>query len=120
MLEGLSGRTWQKVGSSATDGDSKSGALMAAADYSELGLYWLVFEMKEYSLGKHGPYPPGFHPPGFYPRVVVEFEVKGNECGEHFHVPLLLSPSSYTTYRGKPDDAVGMGRDVRGVQYSKR
>lgn len=84
---------WQKVGSSATDGDGRSGALMAAADYLEPGTYRLIFETEKYFLGKHGR-------AGFYPRVVVEFEVKESQCGEHFHVPLLLSPFSYTTYRG--------------------
>ena len=67
--------------------------LMAAADCLEPGMYRLIFETEKYFLGKHGR-------AGFYPRVVVEFEVKESECGEHFHVPLLLSPFSYTTYRG--------------------
>ena len=34
----------------------------------------------------------------FYPEVSVVFEV--TEPGRHHHVPLLLSPFSYTTYRG--------------------
>lgn len=34
---------------------------------------------------------------GFYPEVVVTFTVSGDE---HFHVPLLLSPYGYSTYRG--------------------
>ena len=34
----------------------------------------------------------------FYPRVVVEFTVAAGEG--HYHVPLLLSPFGYTTYRG--------------------
>jgi 5-hydroxyisourate hydrolase len=33
----------------------------------------------------------------FYPEVVVAFTVAGDE---HFHVPLLLSPFGYSTYRG--------------------
>ncbi len=33
----------------------------------------------------------------FYPEVVVTFVVDGDE---HFHVPLLLSPYGYSTYRG--------------------
>ncbi len=33
----------------------------------------------------------------FYPEVVVAFSVEGDE---HFHVPLLLSPFGYSTYRG--------------------
>jgi 5-hydroxyisourate hydrolase len=35
---------------------------------------------------------------GFYPQVTVEFEVTA--AGEHHHVPLLLSPFGYSTYRG--------------------
>ena len=34
---------------------------------------------------------------GFYPEVVVTFTVEGDE---HFHVPLLLNPYGYSTYRG--------------------
>lgn len=37
----------------------------------------------------------------FYPEVVVAFTVGGDEPhDEHFHVPLLLSPYGYSTYRG--------------------
>ena len=35
----------------------------------------------------------------FYPEVVVTFTV-GGSAGEHFHVPLLLNPFGYSTYRG--------------------
>lgn len=35
--------------------------------------------------------------PAFYPEVVVTFAVAGDD---HFHVPLLLSPFGYSTYRG--------------------
>ena len=35
----------------------------------------------------------------FYPEVVVTFTVSGS-AGEHFHVPLLLNPFGYSTYRG--------------------
>jgi len=34
----------------------------------------------------------------FYPEVTVTFEITGP--GEHYHVPLLLSPFAYSTYRG--------------------
>lgn len=34
----------------------------------------------------------------FYPRVVVEFEI--TDPAQHYHVPLLVSPHGYTTYRG--------------------
>jgi 5-hydroxyisourate hydrolase len=35
---------------------------------------------------------------GFYPYVAVVFEL--NAPNEHYHVPLLLSPFGYSTYRG--------------------
>ncbi len=35
---------------------------------------------------------------GFYPEVCITFEV--TEPGEHYHIPLLLSPFGYSTYRG--------------------
>lgn len=35
---------------------------------------------------------------GFYPVVQVVFEVKGT--GQHYHIPLLISPYGYSTYRG--------------------
>jgi 5-hydroxyisourate hydrolase len=39
----------------------------------------------------------GYDPNGFFPRVVIEFRVTGSK---HYHVPLLLSPFGYSTYRG--------------------
>jgi 5-hydroxyisourate hydrolase len=36
--------------------------------------------------------------PSFYPEVTVTFEIAGQ--GGHYHVPLLLSPFAYSTYRG--------------------
>ena len=36
--------------------------------------------------------------PSFYPEVTVTFEMTGE--GGHYHVPLLLSPYAYSTYRG--------------------
>jgi 5-hydroxyisourate hydrolase len=51
------------------------------------GSYRLVFDTGSY-LG----------PEAFYPEVVVTFRVTG--AGQHYHVPLLLSPFAYSTYRG--------------------
>jgi 5-hydroxyisourate hydrolase len=36
--------------------------------------------------------------PGFYPEVSVQFVVERGE--DHYHLPLLLSPYGYSTYRG--------------------
>ncbi|KAJ8588399.1 transthyretin [Rhizopogon salebrosus TDB-379] len=54
------------------------------------GLYKIVFKPKEY-----------FEKTGrkcFYPWVEITFEVENTE--EHYHIPLLISPYSFTTYRG--------------------
>jgi 5-hydroxyisourate hydrolase len=37
---------------------------------------------------------------GFFPEVVIAFAVPDDEPDGHFHVPLLLSPFGYSTYRG--------------------
>jgi 5-hydroxyisourate hydrolase len=36
----------------------------------------------------------------FFPEVEVKFVVRQEQKGEHFHVPVLLGPFGYTTYRG--------------------
>ena len=45
-----------------------------------------------------GPYFAARETASFYPEVAVTFEM--TEGGEHYHVPLLLSPFAYSTYRG--------------------
>ncbi|THH06727.1 hypothetical protein EW145_g3887 [Phellinidium pouzarii] len=54
------------------------------------GLYKIVFQTKNYfdTVNREC----------FYPWVEITFEVK--EINQHYHIPLLLSPYSYTTYRG--------------------
>ena len=45
-----------------------------------------------------GPYFAAQDVPAFYPRVAIDFEV--TDPAAHHHVPLLLSPFAYSTYRG--------------------
>ncbi len=54
------------------------------------GTYRLVFDTAGY-FGSTGQ-------AGFFPHVAVDFEVA--DATQHYHVPLLLSPFSYSTYRG--------------------
>jgi 5-hydroxyisourate hydrolase len=56
----------------------------------EAGVYQLVFET--------GPFWAGLGIAAFHPRVVVEFDLR--DPRQHHHVPLLISPFGYTTYRG--------------------
>jgi 5-hydroxyisourate hydrolase len=87
-LERLSGAAdWTVVGAGRTDDD---GRLVALAGTVAAGTYRLVFDTAAY-----------FHADGrraFYPHVSIAFEVGESEA--HCHVPLLLSPFGYTTYRG--------------------
>jgi len=67
-----------------TDGDGRWTALSSPA---EPGTYRLVFATGAYFRGR-----------SFHPQVTVEFAVQ--DADQHHHVPLLLSPFGYTTYRG--------------------
>ena len=75
---------WLPVAQGKTDFD---GRLSAWTPELSEGTYRLVFDTGQY-LGVGA----------FYPEVVVTFLI--TEPGERYHVPLLLSPFGYSTYRG--------------------
>jgi 5-hydroxyisourate hydrolase len=62
------------------------GRLKLIDDPPEAGKYRITFDTGDYD------------PHCFFPRVVIEFIVRGS--AQHYHVPLLLSPFGYSTYRG--------------------
>ena len=72
---------WQPVAGGSTDADGRIARLGATAG---TGPHRLIFD-----TAAHSP---------FYPEVVITFEVA--DPAEHYHVPLLLSPFAYSTYRG--------------------
>lgn len=80
--------SWISQGHSSTDKDGRSGQLMATIDALTPGTYRVSFNTGKYN------------PNGFFPYVSIVFEVKDSQQFEHFHVPLLLSPFSFSTYRG--------------------
>lgn len=81
---------WLPVGNGVTNADGRVASLLPAQVPLEAGTYRISFKVQEYVDRHHGK--------GFYPRVEIAFAV-GNPS-EHFHVPLLLSPFGYSTYRG--------------------
>ena len=83
-LESASGA---HVGEGVTDADGRIAGF--GVDRLGAGAYRLCFHTAAYfaDLGVAA----------FFPEVVVTFEVEGDD---HFHVPLLLSPYGYSTYRG--------------------
>jgi 5-hydroxyisourate hydrolase len=70
-----------------TDGDGRIGGL---ADRLEAGIYRLRFDTATYFAAAQVT--------GFYPEIVVAFEV--TDATARYHVPVLLSPYAYSTYRG--------------------
>ncbi|MCW2865244.1 MAG: uraH [Actinoallomurus sp.] len=79
-LERRDGDAWRGVAEARTDEDGRVRDLPPP----EKGTYRLVFDTSGHS--------------DFYPEVAVAFAV--TDPGEHYHVPLLLSPYAYSTYRG--------------------
>jgi 5-hydroxyisourate hydrolase len=81
---------WILIGQGITDADGRCRNLLAADVPLAAGRYRLCFETGAW-----------FHADGveaFHPDVNVTFEVR--DSGGHYHVPLLVSPFGYTTYRG--------------------
>ena len=72
----------------ATDPEGRISDL--GPDELEAGAYRLIFDTKAY-YGMTGT-------TTFYPQVTIDFEVVDGVG--HYHVPLLLSPFAYSTYRG--------------------
>ena len=84
----------QLVREAATNADGRCDApLLEDADF-EVGIYELVFGAGAYfaAIGSAGPRPP------FVGDVVLRFGVA--DAAQHYHVPLLVSPWSWSTYRG--------------------
>jgi 5-hydroxyisourate hydrolase len=81
---------WQSIGRGSTDGDGRLRTLWPEGKPLVPGVYRLTFDTSRYfeSLGVAA----------FYPEVVVVFETAPGE--PHYHVPLLLAPFGFTTYRG--------------------
>jgi 5-hydroxyisourate hydrolase len=63
----------------------------------EAGTYRLVFDTGGY-LRRRNSRGSNADKPAFFPEVAVTFTV--GDAGEHYHVPLLMSPFGYSTYRG--------------------
>lgn len=81
---------WRVLGSGRTDGDGRLRDLLPPDHALAAGQYRLTFDTAAYFSAQGAP--------GFYPSVAVVFAVR--DASEHYHVPLLLSPFGYSTYRG--------------------
>ena len=89
-LESKSAGGWALVGRGATDADGRLRDLAPADFVLTEGEYRLTFDAGAYLAAAGAG--------GFYTEVVVSFVVR--DAASHYHVPLLLSPYGYSTYRG--------------------
>jgi 5-hydroxyisourate hydrolase len=79
----------EEIGRASTDADGRVRDL--GPERLQAGTYRLVFAVAEYFAGLD-------QRDSFFPEVTVTFTADGEAT--HYHVPLLLSPFGYATYRG--------------------
>ena len=82
--------SWKRLGESKTGADGRCTDLLPQGTPVETGAYRLTFDSGSYFSARKME--------TFYPQVTVIFTVR--EASQHHHVPLLLSPFGYSTYRG--------------------
>lgn len=88
-LEKKANDVFSRVGGGMTDADGRIRDLVPEGQL-EVGIYRITFDTTAY-----------YHLQGlqcFYPEVSVAFQIRDPEA--HYHVPLLVSPYAYSTYRG--------------------
>lgn len=78
-----------------TNADGRTDAPLLAGDELTAGVYELVFAVGAYFAGQ----PVAVAEPPFLDRVPVRFGIA--DPAAHYHVPLLVSPWAYSTYRGR-------------------
>ena len=88
-LEMFQDGQWRQLNHGVTDKDGRIRDLLPAGSVDE-GIYQLTFNSGSYFADRGTA--------TFYPKVAVIFEIQ--DRNRHYHVPLLLSPFGYSTYRG--------------------
>jgi 5-hydroxyisourate hydrolase len=83
------GGEWKEISRGATDWDGRLRHLLPPDSLAE-GTYRLTFDTNTYFASRKTV--------GLYPQVAIVFRVR--DAKEHYHIPLLLSPFGYSTYRG--------------------
>lgn len=81
---------WRFLSQGTTNSDGRVTDLCASTTPLSAGTYAIKFAVSEYFLAKKQP--------AFYPWVEVVFQLDGSAA--HYHIPLLISPFGYSTYRG--------------------
>jgi 5-hydroxyisourate hydrolase len=90
----LEGEAYQPIRTVHTNADGRNAEPLLTPETMKIGQYQLVFHIAEYftKLGTVLPNPP------FLDKAVIQFGIA--DATSHYHVPLLASPWTFTTYRG--------------------
>jgi len=91
-LSRIEGDAHRVIGRFHTNADGRSDAPLLAGDALQPGLYEIVFQVGAWRTAR------GDGGVGFYDDIPIRFRI-GDPNG-HYHVPLIVSPFGYSTYRG--------------------
>lgn len=81
---------WEELGGQETDSDGRARDLITTDAPLTAAVHRLTFDV--------GPYFHGREVDSFYREIMITFIV--SDGSQHYHVPLLLGPFGYSTYRG--------------------
>jgi 5-hydroxyisourate hydrolase len=88
-LDVKEGAEWRRIGAGVTDADGRLKTLLAPGALAQ-ATYRITFDTGAYYGGKGSK--------TFYPEAAIVFAI--DDATQHYHVPLLVSPFGYSTYRG--------------------
>lgn len=89
---------WREIGRGETDADGRVESLLPAGARIEPGTYSLTFQIEAPPSPSSPSKKSSFSLSPFFPEITITFVV--TDPAAHYHVPLLLSPYGYSTYRG--------------------
>lgn len=89
VLESQAPEGYQLLSRGMTDNNGRIMNLLPDERRLQPGVYRLIFDTKSYFFS--------IHTKSFFPAIYIEFEITDDS---HYHVPLLLNPFGYATYRG--------------------
>ena len=82
--------SWTELSHAWTDEDGRVKPFFLVEEPLQAGTYRLVFDTESYFAG--------LDIESFFPQVTIVFRL--DDAAQHYHVPLLISPYGYSTYRG--------------------
>lgn len=88
-LKGMRDNTWKPLSTGITNADGRIADVLPPGRILKTGSYLMVFDTDTYFRKSETN--------GFYPEVAINFTVTDDS---HYHIPLLINPYGYTTYRG--------------------